>query len=159
MATQAITAGSLIDNDAAVVRAGGSANTKFDSSIALGSDIPNFNLLGGAPTANRGFQSLAGGVPGEVTDYVKLIDVTVADQISDNYPGKNTDMYPGTATPTYSATPMSIYYDWTYAFPLQIESSPTSFAAIDLDTNSYGEDRSTQFTFSNGSKISPSGSH
>lgn len=159
MATQFITSGSPIDNDASIVRGGGTNNTRHDVTVALGTAPGNTNPIGGAATAGRGFQSLAGGGPGEVTDTAKMVDLSIADQIPDNYPGKTSDRYPTAANPLYLTNASYYYNDWTYLIWPAVEPTIFLFGALDNATPSYGEDRPTQFTFSNGSKISPSGSH
>lgn len=139
MATQAITAGSLTDNDMATVRTGGSTNTKFDSQVALGGNLTNFNLIGGAPTANRGFQSLAGGVPGEVTDYVKLIDVTVGDQMNDQMNGAftNTQQQNNSAV-TIGAYSSFVDSNWVYAYTSELyPTSPVSYGTVDNVTSTF----------------------
>lgn len=102
MATQPVDSASPAQNDGGTMFGASSApaTSRFTNQVLLGEKQAQMDsLFEGAASANRGHSFITGVGLVEVTDYTKLIDITIGDQIIDRPNSKMTDSYQGIANP------------------------------------------------------------
>lgn len=138
MATQLINSSNPIDNDGSVVKAGGTNNSKYDSTVQLGGNEANFNLIGGAASSNRGFQSLSGGVPGDVSDLAKLTDQSPADSINDKMNLSFVNKQVPNMNPTVGGYAPIIKTFWDGLYETDVTPhNPNTFSSLDIKTSTF----------------------